>query len=85
METVERTPQEIANDEHLNLLSIFYFIFGGLQILASFIIIILVAVFSSIFESEQFNEINNHSSEFQDFPFGEKANTGIFRQERRFR
>ncbi len=43
--------QEILDNEHLNLLSIFYFIFGGLTIFGSFIILAYITLFSAIFSN----------------------------------
>ena len=66
MELIVRKTQEYANNEHLNLLSIFCFIFGGLTIFASFILLIYVGILSFfINNSETNNNIN-----FSDFPIG---------------
>lgn len=56
--------QEILDNEHLNLLSIFYFIFGGLTIFTSFIILVYITLFSAIFTN-----IPLEGSDIEDFPF----------------
>ncbi|MEN8120690.1 MAG: hypothetical protein ABFS35_10100 [Bacteroidota bacterium] len=55
--------QEILDNEHLNLLSIFYFIFGGLTIFTSFIILAYITLFSAIFTN-----IPMDGSDIKDFP-----------------
>jgi len=55
--------QEIIDNEHLNLLSIFYFIFGGLSILGSFFVLAYIFLIGSIFSS-----IPVESSDFENVP-----------------
>ena len=55
--------QEILDSEHLNLLSIFYFIFGGLTIFTSFIILAYITIFSAIFTN-----IPIEDSDIENFP-----------------
>jgi len=55
--------QGILDNEHLNLLSIFYFIFGGLTIFTSFIILAYITIFSAIFTN-----IPIESSDIENFP-----------------
>ena len=55
--------QEILDNEHLNLLSIFYFIFGGLTIFTSFIILAYITLFSAIFTN-----IPMENSDMENFP-----------------
>ena len=43
--------QEIIDNEHLNLLSVFYFVYGGLAILVSFIVLGYIGLFSTIFSN----------------------------------
>ena len=57
--------QEIVDNEHLNLLSIFYFIFGGLTIFTSFIILAYITLFSAIFTNLPIN-----GSDIEEFPVG---------------
>jgi len=64
METLNyNKQQEILDNEHLNLLSIFYFIFGGLTIFTSFIILAYITLFSAIFTN-----IPMDDSDIEDFP-----------------
>ena len=76
MEIIDRKAHEIANNEHLNLLSIFYFIYGGLTIFVSFILLLYAGIFSFIFSSGNINKITDNTNELSDFPFG--IITGIF-------
>ncbi len=64
METLKYDKQqEIVDNEHLNLLSIFYFIFGGLTIFGSFIILAYIVLFSAVFTN-----IPIDNSDFENFP-----------------
>lgn len=54
----QQTREEITNEEHLNLLSIFYFVFGGLSILGAFIMIIYTAFFGFIL-----NKVPNYGND----------------------
>ncbi|OQY04868.1 MAG: hypothetical protein B6I20_02215 [Bacteroidetes bacterium 4572_117] len=56
--------QGILDEEHLNLLSIFYFIFGGLSIFSSFIILVYLTLFSAIF-----TKLPIKNNDIEDFPF----------------
>ncbi|MBN1250552.1 MAG: hypothetical protein JXR51_05270 [Bacteroidales bacterium] len=66
METIDKTPQEIANDEHLNLLSIFYFIFGGLTIFGSLILLVYAGILSFFLNNKNLQTANDLS----EFPLG---------------
>ena len=62
METINYDKhREIVDNEHLNLLSIFYFIYGGLVIFGSFVVLGYIGFFSTIFS-------NFNSSDFDNFP-----------------
>jgi len=64
METLNYDKQhQIVDNEHLNLLSIFYFIFGGLTIFGSFIILAYIVLFSAVFTN-----IPMDGSDFENFP-----------------
>ena len=45
----QQAREEISNGEHLNLLSIFYFVFGGLSILGAFIMVAYTIFLGYIF------------------------------------
>ena len=64
METINYDKhQEIVDNEHLNLLSIFYFIYGGMVILGSFVVLGYITLFSTIFSN-----IPVESSDFEKVP-----------------
>ncbi len=64
METLKYdSQQEIVDNEHLNLLSIFYFIFGGLTLFTSFILLAYITIFSAIFSNIPIND-----SDLGEFP-----------------
>lgn len=50
------TREEHTNNEHLNLLSIFYFVFGGLSLLVAFILLIYVLILGFIFSNNTIRE-----------------------------
>jgi hypothetical protein len=49
----QTTREEHINNEHLNLLSIFYFVFGGLSLLLAFVILIYAIVIAAIFSNNE--------------------------------
>jgi hypothetical protein len=49
----QTTREEHVNKDHLNLLSIFYFVIGGLSLLGAFILLIYCIVLGAIFSNEQ--------------------------------
>ena len=56
METINYDKrQEIIDNEHLNLLSVFYFVYGGMSLLVAFAILGYVAFFSSMFSNTHIN------------------------------
>ena len=76
MEIIEKKAHEIANNEHLNLLSIFYFIYGGLTIFVSFIFLLYGGILSFFLSSGNINKITDNTNELSGFPFG--IITGVF-------
>jgi hypothetical protein len=48
--------EERTNTEHLNLLSIFYFVFGGLSLFGAFILLIYILIFGLIFSNHTIQE-----------------------------
>jgi len=56
----QKTREEITDGEHLNLLSIFYFVFGGLSILVAFIFLLYTAIFGFIL-----NKVPSQGEEFE--------------------
>ena len=70
MEITEKKAQEIANNEHLNILSIFYFIYGGITIFVSFIFLLYGGIFSYFFSDGSFNKITSYNpNNISTFPF----------------
>ena len=55
--------EERTNAEHMNLLSIFYFAFGGLSLLGAFILLIYMVVFGAIFSNKTIQESINQQPE----------------------
>ena len=70
MEAINKSHEEIVNDEHLNILSIFYFIFGGLSIFGSFVLLLYGVIISYFFSNEDFNKIADNTNDFSNLPFG---------------
>jgi hypothetical protein len=57
MEILNNTTQEErTNTEHLNLLSIFYFAFGGLSLLGAFILFIYMLIIGLVFSNSHVQE-----------------------------
>jgi hypothetical protein len=49
----QTTREEKVNNDHLNLLSVFYFVIGGLSLLGAFILLIYIIVIRVIFSNHQ--------------------------------
>lgn len=66
----QHSREEIVNNEHLNLLSIFYFIMGGLSLLGAFILFIYSVVFGFLLSNDTIRESMNESGEEAGMIFG---------------
>ena len=56
----QKTREQITNNEHLNLLSIFYYVFGGLSLLGALVFFIYIVVVYFIFNQiPELEELSN--------------------------
>jgi len=59
----QQSREEVVNNEHLNLLSIFFFIMGGLSLLGAFVLLIYSVVFGAIMSNDHIRQSMNNSGE----------------------
>lgn len=62
--------EEHENNEHLNLLSIFYFVFGGMSLLVAFVLLIYAAVIGAVFSSPAIRQSMDASEPAVGYIFG---------------
>jgi hypothetical protein len=69
MHIIDQQSREVfTNNEHLRLLSIFYFVFGGLSLLVAFILIIYAVVLRIIFSSTGVIDSIESSGTYMEMP-----------------
>jgi hypothetical protein len=71
MEILNQTSrEEHTNNEHLNLLSIFYFVFGGLSLMLAFVMLIYTVVFGAIFSNPSIRQEMDATEPVVGYVFG---------------
>jgi len=63
MEILNNSAEERTNTEHMNLLSIFYFVFGGLSLMGAFVLFIYMLVIGLVFSNNHIQEAINSQPE----------------------
>jgi len=74
----QKSREEYTNNEHLRLLSIFYFVFGGLSLFIAFILLIYLVVLGAIFTNTTVRESIESSGTNLDTPLNIVAAAFIF-------